>query len=92
MLPEFKGETMEKKWYVYILRCSDDTLYTGITNDPQRRLQQHNAGIASKCTRARRPVEMVYCEEVADKSTALRREAALKKLPRHQKLLLIMQS
>ena len=90
--PALSGENMEKKWHVYMLRCSDDTLYTGITNDPQRRLQQHNAGTASKCTRSRRPVEMVYCEEVADKSTALRREAALKKLPRQQKLMLIMQS
>ena len=83
---------MEGKWFVYILRCADDTLYTGITNDPQRRLAQHNAGTASKCTRSRRPVQMVYCEEVADKSAALRKEAALKKLPRQQKLMLLMQS
>jgi len=80
----------EKCWYVYMLRCSDGSLYTGITNDPERRLRQHNAGTASKCTRSRRPVKMVYCEEVADKSMALRREASLKKLPRQEKLLLLL--
>lgn len=77
---------MEKLWYVYMLRCKDDTLYTGITNEPERRLAQHNAGTASKCTRSRRPVSMVYCEEVEDKSAALRREHALKQLTRAQKL------
>ena len=76
-------------WFVYILRCSDDTLYTGITNDPKRRLAQHNAGTASKCTRSRRPVEMVYCEPVEDKSAALRREYAIKQLPRSEKVTLI---
>ena len=80
----------EKCWYVYMLRCSDGSLYTGITNDPERRLRQHNAGTASKCTRSRRPVKMVYCEEVADKSIALRREASLKKLPRQEKMLLLL--
>ena len=76
-------------WFVYILRCSDDTLYTGITNDPKRRLAQHNAGTASKCTRSRRPVEMVYCEPAEDKSAALRREYAIKQLPRSEKVTLI---
>lgn len=80
---------MTKQWYVYILRCADDTLYTGITNDPDRRLQQHNAGTASKCTRCRRPVDMVYREEVADKGTALSREYAIKQLSRAEKLALI---
>jgi putative endonuclease len=80
---------MTDSWYVYILRCSDDTLYTGITNDPKRRLAQHNAGTASKCTRSRRPVEMVYCESVEDKSVALRREYAIKQLSRVDKLALI---
>lgn len=82
---------MEKNWYVYILRCSDETLYTGITTEPQRRLAQHNAGTASKCTRSRRPVEMVYCEEVSGKPEALRREYAIKQLPRQQKLALTAQ-
>lgn len=80
---------MDKQWYVYILRCSDGTLYTGVTNDPQRRLSQHNAGTASKCTRCRRPVEMVYKEAAEDKGAALRREFAIKQLPRCEKLALI---
>ena len=80
---------MEKQWFVYILRCADDRLYTGITNDPQRRLAQHNAGTASKCTRCRRPVEMVYQETVEDKGAALRREYAIKQLSREEKLALI---
>ena len=80
---------MTENWFVYILRCSDDTLYTGITKEPKRRLAQHNAGTASKCTRSRRPVEMIYCETVADKSTALRREYAIKQLSRTEKLTLI---
>ena len=80
---------MESKWYVYILRCADNTLYTGITNNPERRLKTHNAGTASKYTRVRRPVEMVYQEEVESKGDALRREVEIKAMPRGQKLLLI---
>ena len=80
---------MDKKWYVYILRCADGILYTGITNDPLRRLQQHNAGTASKCTRCRRPVEMVHQEEVEGKGEALKREYAIKQLSRAEKLALI---
>ena len=80
---------MESKWYVYILRCADDTLYTGITNHPERRLKAHNAGTASKYTRARRPVAMVYQEEVETKGDALRREMEIKAMSRCQKLRLI---
>lgn len=80
---------MEINWYVYILRCADGILYTGITTDPQRRLAQHNAGTASRCTRSRRPVEMVYRETVESKSAALRREYAIKQLSRQEKLQLI---
>lgn len=76
-------------WYVYLLRCADGTLYAGCTNDPQRRLQQHNAGQGAKYTRSRRPVSLVYLEEVADHGAALRREAALKRLSRKEKLALI---
>lgn len=72
-------------YYVYILRCSDGSLYTGISNDPERRLEQHNAGKASKCTRVRRPVEMVFLEEAEDKAAALKREAAIKRLSRAEK-------
>ncbi|MDY3119180.1 MAG: GIY-YIG nuclease family protein [Peptoniphilus sp.] len=82
---------MEKltKHYVYILRCADDTLYTGYTTDPVRRLQEHNHGFGAKYTRSRRPVTMVYLEEGSDVSWGLRREAAIKKLSRYQKLQLI---
>ena len=76
-------------WWVYILRCADGTLYTGATNDLDRRLPAHNAGRGAKYTRARRPVALVYREEAADKSAALQREAALKKLARAAKLRLI---
>ena len=76
-------------WWVYILRCADGTLYTGTTNDLDRRLAAHNAGRGAKYTRARRPVALVYREAAADKSAALQREAALKKLARAAKLRLI---
>lgn len=77
---------MEQKWYVYILRCADDTLYTGITNDIERRLKAHNAGTASKYTRSRRPVAIVYQEEVGSKGDALRRELQIKAMSRQQKI------
>ena len=76
-------------WIVYILRCADGTLYTGITDDPERRLQAHNEGKGAKYTRGRRPVEMVYRESCGDKSAALRREYAVKQLGRSEKLELI---
>lgn len=76
-------------WSCYILRCADDTLYTGISNDPERRLAAHNAGTAAKYTRARRPVEMVYLQECGDRPAALKRELQIKSLRRQDKLLLI---
>ena len=79
---------MEEKWYVYILQCADDTLYTGITNNTDRRLKAHNAGTASKYTRVRRPVSIVYQEEVGTKGDALRRELQIKSMSRQQKLAL----
>jgi putative endonuclease len=72
-----------------MLRCRDGTLYTGITTDWARRVRQHNAGTASRYTRSRRPVVLVYCERVTDQGAALRREAAIKKLPRFAKEKLI---
>jgi putative endonuclease len=75
--------------YVYILKCSDGSLYTGWTNDLEKRLAAHNAGTASKYTRPRRPVKLVYSETVESKSDALKREAAIKKLTREQKVKLI---
>lgn len=76
-------------YYVYILRCADDTLYTGSTNDLARRVETHNRGRGAKYTRSRLPVKLVYHEELADKSAALRREAEVKKLTRQEKLNLI---
>lgn len=79
-------------WYVYLLRCADDTVYAGCTTDPQRRLEQHNTGRGAKYTRARRPVTLVYLEQAENHSQALRREAALKRLSRKEKLALIAAS
>jgi len=76
-------------WSCYILRCADDTLYTGITNDLERRLAAHNAGTAAKYTRTRRPVELAFMEGCADKSAALKRELQIKSLSRASKLALI---
>lgn len=86
MKPEKEGTDVS---YVYILRCADGTLYTGSTTDLDRRLAAHNSGKGAKYTRSRRPVEMVYHEERADWSDALRREAEIKKLTRKEKLALI---
>ena len=77
------------RWFVYLLGCADGTLYTGIALDVSRRCQQHNAGTASRYTRSRLPVVVVYQEAHANRSLALRREAALKALSRQQKLSLI---
>lgn len=78
-----------RTWYVYILRCADGSLYTGITTDLTRRIQQHNNGTASRYTRSRRPVKLAYQERKRGQSLALKREAAIKKLTRRQKLALI---
>ena len=77
------------EWVVYILRCADDTLYTGITNNIPRRVEQHNAGTASRYTRSRLPAELVYTESQATRSLALKRELVIKALSRPQKELLI---
>jgi putative endonuclease len=76
-------------WLCYILLCADGTLYTGITNDLDKRLLAHNAGTAAKYTRARKPVELAFAEVCADKSAALKREMAIKALSRTQKLELV---
>lgn len=75
-------------WLVYLLRCRDGTLYAGATNDLQRRVAAHQAGRGGAYTRARRPVRVVYTESQPDRGAALRREAALKRLPRTAKLAL----
>ena len=76
-------------WFCYLLRCADDTLYCGITNDLDKRLAAHNAGVASKCTRTRLPVQLAWSESCADKSAALKREMEIKSLSRMKKLELI---
>lgn len=75
--------------YVYILRCSDDTLYTGYTNNLDNRIKTHNAKKGAKYTRGRTPVKLIYFEEYEDKSSALKREIAIKKLSRDKKLELL---
>ncbi len=76
-------------WFVYILRCADDSLYTGITTDLNRRCEQHNAGTASRYTRSRLPVTMVYHETQENRSMALKRELEIKAMPRRAKESLI---
>ncbi len=77
-------------WFVYILRCSDNTLYTGVARDPEKRLQQHNHGNkGAKYTRARRPVELVYQESAKDRSAAQQREYRIRQLSAAQKRELI---
>ena len=79
-------------WYVYILRCVDDTLYTGITTDVEKRVLTHNtAKTGAKYTKMRRPVELVYQEPQPDRSSAAKREWEVKQLSRPDKLILIAQ-
>ncbi|GAB1469286.1 GIY-YIG nuclease family protein [Chloroflexota bacterium] len=76
--------------FCYILECSDGTFYTGWTTDPERRVAQHNRGIGARYTKTRRPVRLVYLEEQPDKISALKRERAIKALPRKKKMELFM--
>ncbi len=76
-------------WFVYMLRCGDDSLYTGYTDDVERRLQVHQSGKGAKYTRSRLPVSLAYREELPSRSAAMRREAALKKYTRAEKLELV---
>lgn len=80
------------EYWVYILRCRDGTLYTGITTDLSRRITAHNSGKGAKYTRGRGPVTLVYRESCPDKSAALRRELAIKRLSRRDKLALAADS
>jgi putative endonuclease len=82
---------MDKRWYVYILRCRDGSLYTGIATDVQARLAAHQSGKGAKYTRGRGPLELVYTEECKDHSAALKREVAIKRLSRNEKLKLIIE-
>ena len=82
---------MKKPNYVYILKCADGTLYTGWTNDLEKRLRAHNEGRGAKYTRGRLPAELVYYEAFEERSEAMGREWAIKQLTREQKLQLIRQ-
>jgi putative endonuclease len=72
-------------WTVYLARCNDGTLYTGITTDLERRLAEHNSGCGASYTRSRAPIVLVYWEPAHDQSGALRRERAIKRLTRSEK-------
>jgi len=76
---------MVEPWFVYILRCADRTLYTGVTNDTGKRLADHNAGRGARYTRSRLPVDLVYVEPVSDRGAALRREGEIKRMRAAQK-------
>ena len=78
-------------WFVYMLRCADNSLYTGYTNDVKRREAVHNTGKGAKYTKSRLPVKLVYWEEFDEKSDALKRECAIKKLTKGQKEALLKQ-
>ena len=80
---------MDKKWYVYLLSCGDGSLYCGITDDVERRLEMHRSGKGAKYTRGRGPLELIYTEELSSRSDALKREAFIKQLSRKEKLTLI---
>ena len=82
-------EMMEQSWKLYILRCGDGTLYTGITVDVAHRFQMHQSGKGAKYTRGRGPLELVYMEECGTHSDALQREITIKRLSRQEKMKLI---
>lgn len=79
----------EEDYYVYMVRCSDGSLYTGSTNNLPARVEKHNRGEGARYTRGRRPVTLVYSESAASKSDALKREIQIKKMTRADKLSLI---
>ncbi len=87
--PKTKSNATAQQWVVYVLRCEDSSLYTGITKDLIRRCKQHNTGTASKYTRSRRPVVVAFQEVDRSQVEALKREAAIKKMTRRGKLAMI---
>jgi putative endonuclease len=92
-MSESETNKIEKKstlWQIYIVRCNDNTLYTGITIDIDKRLEEHNSGKkGAKYTRSRRPVKLVYSEETSSRSKATKRELQIKKMTRIRKLTLV---
>ena len=89
MNDDSEGEVRLGGWHVYILRCRNSALYTGVTTDLHRRVEEHNRGVGARYTRANRPVELVYSERARDRAHALRRERAIKQLSRARKLALV---
>ena len=85
MISRKKTGRPARRWHLYILKCSDGTMYTGITNDLARREAQHNSGTASRYTRSRRPVKIVHQEPRRNRSDALKKEYAVKSLSRKEK-------
>ena len=80
---------MDKQWFVYMLRCGDGSLYTGVSTDVQARLKAHQFGKGAKYTKSHLPVSLVYTETCPDKSSAFRREWQIKQLSREEKLKMI---
>jgi len=82
---------VSRSWHVYILRCADGTLYTGVARDPARRLRQHNGELAGgpRYTSGRRPVELLWSESATDRGSAQQREARIKRMSREEKLALV---
>ncbi len=81
-----------KSWYVYMVRCSDGTIYTGITNDIEARIAKHNNGSGARYTAQRRPVKLVHTETLGNRSNAMKREAQIKRWNRRQKESLLLKS
>lgn len=84
------AENEQKQWFFYLARCSDGSLYSGIAVDPAKRMEVHNSGKGARYTRSRLPVEMVYSEPLPDQSSALKREAEVRKWKRQKKEALII--
>ena len=85
MPPAKKKRKKAAAWLLYVLKCRDNTLYTGITLDISRRVQQHNSGTASRYTRCRLPVKLIFSEPCRNRSQALKKEYAMKRLSRKKK-------
>ena len=89
MPDDHSKDERDDSWRIYIVRCADDTLYTGVARNLTARIAQHNAGAGARYTRTRRPVSLVYSEPATSRSDAQKREYAIKKLTKRQKHALI---
>lgn len=83
------SEELKSAFFCYMVQCSDGSYYTGWTTDPERRVKEHNSGRGALYTKFRRPVELIYLEQVEDRSSAQQREHAIKKLTRQKKTELV---